>query len=125
MNSIFVWLVHIPANIGQDHCNDEQQQLVVEQRYFLSNNSGFHNTFFIQTKTTTRFSPMAALDLFKTNKKATGGCAVASIYEKTSRNLPGSRRTPRINSPTTAETSGADEFNFVCIVLNHRMRLLS
>jgi hypothetical protein len=43
---------------------------------------------------------MAALE--KGNKKATGGCAVAGVYEKISRNLPGNRRTPRINSQTTA-----------------------
>jgi hypothetical protein len=62
---------------------------------------------------------MAALDVFKTNKKATGGCAVAGIYE-TSRNLPGSRRTPRINSHTTAGNGDANEILDAGVRLCHK-----
>jgi hypothetical protein len=61
---------------------------------------------------------MAALDGFKTIKKATGGCAVASVYE-TSRNLPGNRRTPRINSHPTAEIDDASEILEVGVGLCH------
>jgi len=67
---------------------------------------------------------MAALDSLKTNKKATGGCAVASIYE-TSRNLPGNRRTPRINNHTPAEFGDAREILDVGVELCHRRALLS
>ena len=58
-----------------------------------------------------------------TNKKATGGCAVASDYV-ISRNLSGNRRNPRINSTITAKTGSAGECWDDLIDVFHELRLL-
>jgi len=69
-------------------------------------------------KAATGFRPWPPWILLKTNKKATGGCAVAGVTS-VSCNLPGDRRTPRINSHTTAEIGDANGILDVGVELCH------
>jgi hypothetical protein len=61
---------------------------------------------------------MAALVSCKTNKKGHGRVRRGRGY-KIACNLPGNRRTPRINSHTTAQIDGADSIFDVGVELCH------